>query len=58
MSWGPIWVREMSRKEWGGLGIAGLADFFSQGGVEPWFWNLGRDSPVLERGSCEGSCLD
>ena len=34
-----------------------LTGWFSPGGYETWYWNFGRDSSVLGRGSCEGSCL-
>ena len=41
----------------GGLRGPLQAGSFSQKGDETWFWNLGRDSPVLGRGSREGSRL-
>ena len=41
----------------GGFGLS-FSDWASQ--VEragSWFWSLGMDSPVLGRGSREGSCI-
>ena len=39
--------------------LGGLGDLFLSGssrleGAGNWFWNLGRDYPVLVHGSCEG----
>ena len=39
----------------GGLEDPFLSGSSYYGGTETWFWDLGRDSPVLGRGSHEGS---
>ena len=41
----------------GGVGGSLNGWIVYQEGAETWFWGLGRDSPVLGRGSCEGSCI-
>ena len=39
----------------GGFGGSLNGWIIYQEGAETWFWDLGRDSPVLGRGSHEGS---
>ena len=57
MIWGLVWDWEDSGYEWEGLRDSWLVVWFSPGGNETWYWNFDRDSPVLGRGSCKGSCV-
>ena len=55
MDWGRIWPWGNTRQGTGRLGdtfMSGLSQLEWSG---HWFWNLGRDSPVLGSDYCEES---